>query len=93
MISGKNIRIGLVAGAVVFAGLLLVSGTKISLGTVLLIGLVALFPLDDARNARRRPSARQRRPLAANSADGARERGVDPPSGSLGIDEAVNREQ
>lgn len=45
MISGKNIRIGLVAGAVVFAGLLLVSGTKISLGTVLLIGLVALCPL------------------------------------------------
>ena len=45
MISGKNIRIGLVAGAVAFAGFLLVSGTKISLGTLLLIGLFALCPL------------------------------------------------
>jgi hypothetical protein len=45
MINSKNIRIGLVASAVVFGGLLLVSGTGISLGTLLLIGLFALCPL------------------------------------------------
>jgi hypothetical protein len=45
VISAKNIQIGLVAGAVVLAGLLLVSGASPSLGSLLLIGVVLLCPL------------------------------------------------
>ena len=45
MFNAKYIQIGLVAGAVVLGGMLLVSGTGASLGTLLLIGLFLLCPL------------------------------------------------
>ena len=45
MFNAKYIQIGLVAGAVVLGGMLLVSGAGASLGTLLLIGLFLLCPL------------------------------------------------